>query len=122
MMTLAEVKKILKIIQTFYPNLLKSFSQEDLFMLVKNYQKVFDGFKFDEVMEGLLEFIRTDDSGFPPPPARIIKNIYEKREKERKRREAEEMKKTWMKIEKDEDNKTDEDWLKYENGEFVIVE
>lgn len=123
MLTLIDVKKIIKTIQTFYPNLLKSFSQEELFMLVKNYQRIFEGFSYEEVIDGLIEFIRTDTSGFPPPPARIIKNIYEKREKQRKINEAKEMKELCKKIEEEDKQKSEatEDWLKFENGKFVIT-
>lgn len=121
-MDIQDTKKIVKILRTFYPNTFKSFSDEDYINLAKSYQQVFLDFNYEDIKDGLMDFVRTDATGFPPTPGRIIKNIYEQRDRVRKQKEAQEMKKWQEDLKKEKDTDSDKDWLKYENGQFVIVE
>lgn len=118
-MDIQDTKKIVKILKTFYPNTFKSFAEEDYINLAKSYLQVFSDYKYDDIREGLMEFVRTDFTGFPPTPGRIIKNIYLLRERARKLKEEEEFKKLKEELE---ENEPTGDWLKYENGQFIIVE
>lgn len=114
MLTNAEGKKLIKILLTFYPNSFKTLSDENMESMVKSYQQVFSDFDYNEVKDGLLAFIRTDSSGFPPTPAKIIQLFKEIKAREKHNQEIREKiehdMNMYKNLTREEKIKANEDW------------
>lgn len=67
-----ETIKILTVIKLTYPNAFKRTNADDFRMMIDAWNTVFAEYNYEDVNTGLLSFMRTDTSGFPPSVGQII--------------------------------------------------
>ena len=67
-MTLTETKKLLALIQTYYPRFADG---RDFEVTAKGWQMIFADEDFDAAQKGLVAYVASDVRGFPPMPGAI---------------------------------------------------
>lgn len=79
-MTQSETAKIITVIMANYPAHYKSFTPSMIENLVSAWSVTLSGYSYENANKGLMRYMQSDKSGFPPSPGQIIAkmpSIYE---------------------------------------------
>ena len=70
-----ETIKILTVIKLTFPNAFTKTTPEDFRLMIDTWDELLGDYEYPEVNAGLVSFIKTDTSGFPPAVGQIIAMI-----------------------------------------------
>lgn len=71
-MRLEETIKIIKIVKSSYPRFYDKVNAEDFNDMIDSWHLMLEEYDYPNVQAGLVSFIKTDTSGFPPSVGQII--------------------------------------------------
>ena len=74
-MRLEETKKIIATIMATFPAQYGRFDKMMIDNMISSWAEIFSDYEYPDVNAGLMVFLKTDTSGFPPTPAMIIDKI-----------------------------------------------
>ena len=71
-MKLEETIKIIKIVKSSYPRFYDKVNAEDFNDMIDTWNLMLEEYDYPNVQAGLISFIKTDTSGFPPSVGQIV--------------------------------------------------
>lgn len=75
MLSFLDVKKLIKLIKTFYPERFRGYTEVDYQDLTEMFQVVFADYTSDQISTAIYLFVRQDVKGFAPTPGQLIEII-----------------------------------------------
>ena len=75
-MTINDAQKLIAVIIAAYRNFYKDIPQIELDAQYELWASIFADYEYKDVNNALVSYIATDNSGYPPPPGKIMDMIY----------------------------------------------
>lgn len=74
-MTVKEATKLCFVVQKSYPKYFEKYNKDDTQVMIDMWAKVSEGYSYEQMNAGLIQFMRSDDKGFPPTIGQVINQV-----------------------------------------------
>lgn len=74
-MTVKEATKLCFVVQKSYPKYFEKYNKDDTQVMIDMWTKVSEGYSYEQMNAGLIQFMRSDDKGFPPTVGQVISQV-----------------------------------------------